>query len=115
MTESQRKILACVVLAGCCSLVEMIGLTATLTDGGEGNCPPGIYCAVPTRTLHTLIGDYDGRDISHEQFASYRIQLIAIAMVIEIMCLVVLIKTLREQEAQKKREDSSVGMGIPSE
>ncbi len=102
MTESQRKIIGFIVAAGFCSVLQVAALSATLTDGVEGNCPPGTMCVRPTRTLHVLLGDYDGRVISHEQFAQYRVGAIILTSLAELACVFVVIKTLRDQEAARK-------------
>ncbi len=102
MSESQRKIITYIVLATGFSFLQVLGLTTTLVDSVEGDCPPEFTCARPMRTLHTLVGDYDGRTISHEQFERYRIEFIALTFVVEIILVLMIVKILREQEAARK-------------
>ncbi|MEK9156760.1 MAG: hypothetical protein AAB448_01335 [Patescibacteria group bacterium] len=113
MSESQRKIIAYIILAVCCSIIEVLGLTTRFRERLAEPCPVDIVCPPLPSEVVTMIGSFDV-EISREQFDSYRIQLIAIAIIAELACVFMFVKTLREQEMQRKR-DSSVGMGTPSE
>lgn len=69
MSVSREKIIKYGIAGVFCSFFLWLALSAALVDGVLGNCDPGTDCAVPIRTLETALGSFDGRSISHEQFA----------------------------------------------
>ncbi len=97
MTVSQRRIL-CIVFLALSQIVFITALTAKLEDGTLDQCLPGTYCAPPEKTIETIFGYWNGRDMSHEQFGQYRTALIACSLLAEAVLFFTFMRMLKNRK-----------------
>lgn len=91
-----------IVLATGLSFLQVLGLTATLGEPASILCAEGAECPTPPASIETAFGSFNAWEMSEDQFNRYRIELIVFTFVAEMIIALFLVKTLRDQETERK-------------
>jgi uncharacterized membrane protein len=101
MTNIQRKIAFLIFLAGLFGIIG-IGVITAAQEHIEITCAYGVTCH-PVIGFDTLLGTLIIPGVTSENFERVRWGMFSLATVVELACVFMLVKTLREQESVQKQ------------
>ena len=104
MSDAQRKIIGFIALAGLCAFVEVAALTAEMQTYDITCAYDDKPCDEPAPDVATALGTYPLPDfVTAENFEQYKWGTFGVAMLLEVASALMIVKTLREQEVERKK------------